>query len=156
MPRLPRTAALTALGVVLAGTVFAGAAYADSDGTAGPSLTEGTPCSTEARACVDLASNKAWLIHDGTVTRGPVTISHGGEGKETPTGTFAVQWKDKDHRSAEFNNAPMPWSVFFAPGGIAFHQGNPQNPSAGCVHLAAADAQAWYSDLQVGDRVEIH
>ncbi len=100
--------------------------------------------------------NQAWLIHEGHVTRGPVGISHGGQGKETPTGTFHVQWKDKDHKSAEFNNAAMPYSVFFADGGIAFHQGNPKNPSAGCVHLAQADAEAWFNDLEVGDEVQVH
>ena len=117
---------------------------------------EGTPCTAGASACVDLASNKAWLIKDGEVTRGPVSISHGGQGKETPKGTFQVQWKDKDHKSAEFNNAPMPYSVFFAPGGIAFHEGNPSNPSAGCVHLAHGDAVAFYDALAVGDEVQVH
>jgi hypothetical protein len=137
----------------LAGTVVTGTAFADDDG---PSMTEGTPCTSDVRACVDLATNQAWLIHDGKITRGPVGISHGGQGKETPTGDFQVQWKDQHHRSKEFNDAPMPYSVFFADGGIAFHEGNPQNPSAGCVHLAHDDAAAWYSDLQVGDAVEIH
>jgi lipoprotein-anchoring transpeptidase ErfK/SrfK len=49
----------------------------------------------------------------------------------------------------------MPYSVFFADGGIAFHQGNPNNPSAGCVHLSAADAQAWFAALEVGDEVQV-
>jgi hypothetical protein len=49
----------------------------------------------------------------------------------------------------------MPWSVFFAPGGIALHAGDPANASAGCVHLPPADAEAFYNDLQVGDRVEV-
>jgi lipoprotein-anchoring transpeptidase ErfK/SrfK len=84
-----------------------------------------------------------------------VANSHGGQGKETPTGTFRVLWKDQDHKSAEFDDAPMPYSVFFADGGIAFHQGNPNNPSAGCVHLSAADAQAWFAALEVGDEVQV-
>ncbi len=73
-----------------------------------------------------------------------------------PPGTFAVQWKDLHHRSAEYNNAPMEYSVSFAPGGIAFHQGSLQKQSAGCVHLSAADAAAWYDYLQVGDQVQVH
>ena len=84
-----------------------------------------------------------------------MAISHGGQGKETPTGTFHVLWKDADHKSAEFIDAPMPNSVFFADGGIAFHQG-PNNPSAGCVHLSASDARAWFDYLQVGDEVQVH
>ena len=154
--RLVRTAALVAVGATAA-LALAGTALAEGGGGDGKdTMVAGTPCTATARACVDLAHNQAWLIHDGAVTRGPVGISHGGQGEETPTGTFAVQWKDQNHRSAEFNNAPMPFSVFFAEGGIAFHQGNPKNPSAGCVHLAHDDAVAWFDDLQVGDEVQIH
>ena len=36
------------------------------------------------------------------------------------------------------------------------NQGNPNNPSAGCVHLAKDDAVAWYNDLEVGDEVQVH
>lgn len=32
---------------------------------------------------------------------------------------------------------PMPYSVFFAPGGIAFHEGSLTEDSHGCVRLAA-------------------
>jgi lipoprotein-anchoring transpeptidase ErfK/SrfK len=146
--RGPRLVAVAAVAVVL-GLGAAGTAVA------GPGNTEGTPCSTAARACVELDANKAWLIKDGKVERGPVAISHGGPGADTPRGDFSVQRKDKDHKSAEFNNAPMPWAVFFAPGGIAFHEGRTDTPSAGCVRLAPADAQAWFESLQVGDKVEV-
>ena len=49
----------------------------------------------------------------------------------------------------------MPWSVFFADGGIAFHSGDPKRASAGCIHLAPADAQAWFENLQIGDQVQV-
>ena len=49
----------------------------------------------------------------------------------------------------------MPWSVFFADGGIAFHAGNPARASAGCIHLSPADAQAWFEFLQLGDQVQV-
>ncbi|GAA4877218.1 L,D-transpeptidase [Pseudonocardia benzenivorans] len=152
-----RVGALIGVGVVAAGVLTGTALAADHTGGGdGSALVSGTPCTVTAKACVDLAANKAWLIDDGAVTVGPVGISHGGQGEETPTGTFQVQWKDKDHKSAEFNNAPMPYAVFFAPGGIAFHQGNPQNPSAGCVHLAHDNAVTFYNYLQVGDEVQVH
>ncbi|MGD9989011.1 L,D-transpeptidase [Pseudonocardia sp.] len=162
-PRLrgpARAGALVGAVVLVAGAavdVLAGtASAADHGGGHGGATVAGTPCTVTARACVDLAADKAWLIADGTVTTGPVGISHGGQGKETPTGTFDVQWKDKNHRSAEFDDAPMPYSVFFAPGGIAFHEGNPKNPSAGCVHLAHDDAVTFYGALEVGDEVQVH
>lgn len=119
-------------------------------------LVAGTPCTATAKACIDLAHNEAWLVKDGQAVRGPVEINQGAAGENTPTGTFDVQWKDRHHRSKEFNNAPMKYSVFFAPGGIAMHQGNVHKKSAGCVHLSAADAAAWYSYLHVGDQVQVH
>ena len=156
------------LGVAVGVGMFADQALADP---AGPTpaavaahqepLVDGTPCSVSARSCVDLESQQAWLIRDGKVTRGPVKISSGGAGKETPLGhSFRVYRKEKDHKSQEFKMAngqpaPMPWSVFFADGGIAFHAGDPARASAGCIHLPAADAEAWFNDLQVGDQVQV-
>lgn len=148
---LRRRVAVLAAAIAL-GLCSAAAAHADEEPEG---LVSGTPCTRIARACADLNSRKAWLVRDGEIVHGPVPISIGGTGRVTPTGTFAVEWKNKDHRSAEFNNAPMPYAVFFAPGGIAFHEGNLQTTSAGCIRLARTDAAAFYDDLQVGDRVEI-
>lgn len=143
---------------VRAGVAF-GAAVLITGGLVGTAQaddgTDGTPCSSSARACVDLAAGTAWLIEDGHVVRGPVPISQGGEGRETPRGDFAVEWKNRDHRSAEFDGAPMPFAVFFAPGGIAFHEGNLETTSAGCVRLAHDEAAAFFDFLAVGDRVEV-
>lgn len=124
--------------------------------TAGEGTVDGTPCSESARACVDIDGKQAWLIDDGEVVRGPVQVSTGGEGRETPRGVFSVEWKNKDHRSAEFDNAPMPFAVFFAAGGVAFHEGNLHTQSAGCVRMAYEDAEAWFEFLEPGDRVEVH
>jgi hypothetical protein len=150
-PRVRAALAASALGLSTFTSLAAGQAHA------GPDMVEGTPCTTDADACVSLDGRQAWLIDDGEVVRGPVPISSGAAGgHETPRGEFTVEWKNKDHRSSEFNDAPMPWAVFFAPGGIAFHEGNLGTPSAGCVRLGAADAQAFYEFLEVGDRVEVH
>lgn len=139
---------LTAAGWAAVG--LAGTAHADES-----TLVEGTPCTDEARACVDLAGRRAWLLDDGAVIRGPVVISSGMPGKETPRGVFRVEWKNINHRSAEFDGRPMPFAVFFAAGGIAFHQGNVKAQSAGCVRLRHDDAVAFYDFLQVDDRVEV-
>lgn len=114
-----------------------------------------TPCTRAAEACVDLEEQEAWLIKDGEVTYGPVWISSGGDEQETPTGRFRVGWKDADHVSGE-SGAPMPYAVFFAPGGIAFHEGSLDNPSAGCVRLDLDDAKQFFDTLNVGDDVEVH
>lgn len=120
-----------------------------------PDGVAGTPCTATARACVDLATRTAWLLDGDKVVRGPVAMQHGGSEYPTPTGTFTVQWKAEQYTSREFGT-PMPYSVFFAPGGVAFHEGRQDTPSAGCVKLVMDDAKAWFSYLQVGDEVQVH
>ena len=124
-------------------------------------LVKGTPCTITAKACVDLESSRAWLFENGRVFTGPVDISSGGKGKETPTGhSLRVYRKELDHKSGESRQADgspsdMPWSVFFEDGGIAFHGGDPERASAGCIHLEPSDAKIWYEHLQVGDQVQV-
>lgn len=158
--------AAAAMVVVVSG-VLAGQAFAESSESPAAQaarsqpLVAGTPCSVAAKACVDLDSQQAWLMQDGKVTRGPVPIASGGNGQETPIGhSLRVYRKEKDHVSQESRlpngePAPMPWSVFFQDGGIAFHSGSPQRSSAGCIHLEPVDAEAWFNYLQVGDQVQV-
>jgi lipoprotein-anchoring transpeptidase ErfK/SrfK len=120
-----------------------------------PRAVPGTPCTAAARACVALNERRAWLLDAGKVVRGPVPIQHGDVKDPTPRGTFAVQWKAEQYTSREYLT-PMPYSVFFADGGIAFHEGAQNNPSAGCVKLSHEDARAFFYFLQVGDEVQIH
>jgi hypothetical protein len=149
---------------VLATGLVAGPAFAESPAAAAAHrepIAEGTPCSVSAKACVDLETQRAWLIQDGKIMRGPVPIASGGNGEETPVGhSLRVYRKDKDHVSQESrlpngDPAPMPWSVFFQDGGIAFHSGDPARSSGGCIHLGPADAEAWFSYLQINDQVQV-
>lgn len=114
-----------------------------------------TPCAITAKACVDISAKKAWLTDGhGKIVYGAVPITTGAEGYETPTGTFGVMWKDKDHKSDEYDHAPMNNSVFFAPGD-AFHEGSLQRDSAGCVHLSHDASERFFDYLQVYDQVQI-
>ena len=113
-----------------------------------------TPCSIPDGACIDLSANKSWLLSGGKVVYGPVGITSGRPGFRTPPGTFHVQWKDIDHLSKEFNNAPMPYSVFFH-GGMAFHAGSLSVQSHGCIHLSTAAAKTYYNSLAVGAAVQV-
>lgn len=141
--------------VVAAGLVVLGAIAAVGTAQAAPATIKGTPCSVGVRACVDLDEKEAWLIGtDGKIDRGPVDISPGAKDTPTPRGNFSVQWKHKDHWSKEYD-AAMPYSVFFAPGGIAFHEGRLDYPSGGCVRLDDDDAKAFFKYLQVGDKVQV-
>lgn len=119
-----------------------------------PALVPGTPCTATAKACVDLAGRTAWLIENGAIRRGPVSVMIGDEIDPTPRGTFAVEWKAEQWTSREYLTQ-MPYAVFFAAGGIAFHEGPQDTNSAGCVKLTHANAVAWFEYLQVGDEVQI-
>jgi L,D-transpeptidase-like protein len=120
-----------------------------------PATKSATPCAITAKACVDISQKKAWLTDGkGHVIDGPVAVTTGGNGYPTPTGTFTVMWKDKNHKSDEYNHAPMNNSVFFAPGD-AFHEGSLQRDSAGCVHLSHDDSEKFFDNLQVYDQVQI-
>src|SRR5689334_13406579 len=67
------------------------------------------PCRPAAQACVRLSTGQAWLLDGGRVVTGPVPISSGRPGFRTPPGTFRVSYKDQDHKSTLFDDAPMPY-----------------------------------------------
>lgn len=113
----------------------------------------GVPCSVAAKACVDLSAHKAWLLDNGKIVYGPVSIMPGRPGWRTPTGTFHVLFKDADYFSHEFQ-VPMPDAVFFYPG-IAFHVGSLHVASHGCVHLSRRSALKFFDTLSKGDEVQV-
>lgn len=113
----------------------------------------GTPCTSAARACVDLSRQQAWGIHHGHAY-GPVPVATG-KGNSTPPGVHQVTWKDKNHHSHEDHGAAMPYSVFFDNHGRAIHQGSTHIRSAGCIHVTRSVAKVVYHTARVGDRVEI-
>lgn len=121
--------------------------------------TANVPCAKAAAAsgtaaCVDISAHKAWLLQDGKVIYGPVSMLPGRKGYATPTGSFRVLSKEKMHYSREFDNAPMPNSVFFYPGD-AFHTGSLKTYSHGCVHLSATSSLKFFNTLHVGDVVQV-
>lgn len=153
--------ALVAVAVALIGAGTALAATPAAQDFRSQPLVPGTPCTVTARACVDLDSQRSWLFDAGRIVNGPVPVATGGPGKETPVGhSLRVYRKEQLHHSGEYTAtngepAPMPWSVFFQDGGIAFHEGRTDTPSAGCVRLAKNDAIAWFNHLQIGDQVQV-
>ena len=117
------------------------------------------PCAAAAAApgtaaCVDLSAHKAWIVQGGEVVYGPVPMLPGRKGNPTPTGTFHVLSKEKVHLSKEFDDAPMPNSVFFYPGD-AFHTGSLSVYSHGCIHLSAGASLKFFTTLHVGDVVQV-
>jgi hypothetical protein len=72
-------------------------------------------------------------------------VSTGRPGFDTPNGTFRPNRMDADHLSQEWDNAPMPFTIFFDLHGHAIHGflntsqiGNPA--SHGCVRLSKENA----------------
>ncbi len=114
-------------------------------------------CPAAASACVDLSDDLTWLQSDGRLTYGPVRMEPGPPGTPhaTPRGTFHVQWKaGVNYISTEYHE-PMPYAVFFAPGGVAFHGGSLTAPSHGCVHLDIGSARYYHDNLPVGAEVVV-
>ena len=76
------------------------------------------------------------------------SVSTGRAGYTTPTGSWQAQWLSPRHRSSKYNNAPMPWSVFFYKG-YAVHGTNEldalgQPASHGCIRLATEEAKIFF------------
>ena len=72
-------------------------------------------------------------------------VSTGRPGYDTPNGTFKVNRMDADHLSQEWDNAPMPHTMFFDMRGHAIHgffdvKHLGLAVSHGCVRLAPANA----------------
>jgi len=94
--------------------------------------------SAEVVARIDVSDQELTLIQDGTVLhRWPVSTAR--RGKWTPRGRFTAEFLSRYHKSSLYNNAPMPYSVFFK-GNYAVHGTNQisrlgRPASAGCVRL---------------------
>jgi len=92
---------------------------------------------------VDKSSQRMTVTVDG-VPRYVWPVSTGGPRYDTPSGTFKPNRMDKDHKSDEYDQAPMPYAMFFDNNGHAIHGtyeksiGRPV--SHGCVRLSVANA----------------
>ena len=126
-------------------------------GISAPSPRARGSCPAAATACVDLDDHLTWLQSDGRITYGPVSMEPGPPGTQqaTPRGTFHVQWKaGANYISTEYH-VPIPYPVFFAPGGVAFHGGSLTTPSHGCVHLDTGSARYYHDHLPTGAEVVV-
>ena len=134
--------------------------HATSDAVAGipaPGPRIRSSCPAAATACVDLKNHLTWLQSDGHITYGPVSMEPGPPGtrQATPRGTFHVQWRaGANYISTEYH-VPIPYAVFFAPGGVAFHGGSLDTPSHGCVHLDIGSARYYHDHLPTGAEVVV-
>lgn len=112
-------------------------------------------CPPAASACADLRDHLTWLQARGRITYGPVLMEPGGPADPTPRGIFHVAWKAGPHYISTSFGIPIPYAVFFAPGGIAFHAGSLTTSSHGCVHLSLASARYFHDHLPNGAEVAV-
>ncbi len=96
------------------------------------------PTNAAILAQVDLSTQSMTLVHRGRIiAQWPVSTAR--DGKETPTGIWTAKWLARDHRSRLYNNAPMPYSVFYdrdyAVHGTYETDRLGRPASAGCVRL---------------------
>jgi hypothetical protein len=80
-------------------------------------------------------------------------VSTGARGYDTPSGKYRPFRMEKDHFSKEWDDAPMPNSIFFTPKGHAIHgsfyvKSLGRRASHGCVRLAPDNAAKLYSLVQ--------
>jgi lipoprotein-anchoring transpeptidase ErfK/SrfK len=98
-------------------------------------------------ARVSIATQTMHVYHDGRlVHEWPVSTAR--QGKITPTGQWTAQWLSRNHRSRLYDNAPMPFAIFYS-GHYAIHGtdqigrlGRPA--SAGCVRLHPDNARVLF------------
>jgi L,D-transpeptidase catalytic domain len=111
------------------------------------------PCASAAFASIDIAIDKNTqqmsVAIDGA-QRYTWPVSTGRPGYDTPNGTFKVNRMDADHFSQEWDNAPMPHTMFFDLHGHAIHgffdvKHLGLAVSHGCVRLAPANATVLFN-----------
>src|ERR1700722_15906201 len=110
-----------------------------------------TPSAAQAKIAitVDKDAQVMTVAVDG-VERYHWPVSTGNPSHETPNGTFRTFRMEADHFSKEFDDAPMPHSIFFTKMGHAMHgtesEGHLGVPvSHGCVRLSRANATTLYA-----------
>ncbi len=79
-------------------------------------------------------------------------ISSGRKGYYTPRGTWRPKWLKRMHYSRKYDNAPMPYSIFFT-GGVAIHGTNMTSrlgrpASHGCIRLSTPNAAELFRLVQ--------
>ncbi|MBP1857197.1 L,D-transpeptidase [Rhizobium herbae] len=99
-------------------------------------------------ARISLSSQTMTVSQNGFV-RYRWKVSTARKGYVTPQGSWSAKWLSRNHRSRKYDNAPMPYAVFFN-GGYAVHAtfdlkrlGRPA--SHGCIRLHPENAAEFFS-----------
>jgi hypothetical protein len=119
---------------------------------AGLALPLATPASASILITIDKSTQQMSVAVDGA-QRYVWPVSTGRPGYDTPSGNFKPNRMDADHYSQEWDNAPMPHSIFFDMDGHAIHgffdvKHLGSAVSHGCVRLSPDHAATLYSMIK--------
>lgn len=94
-------------------------------------------------------SSQTMVVKQNGVVMYRWKVSTARKGYVTPKGSWKAKWLSRNHRSRKYDNAPMPYAVFFN-GGYAVHAtfdvkrlGRPA--SHGCVRLHPNNAAEFFA-----------
>lgn len=145
--------------------LLAALAFSFVAGAAAPTLAAVDEDSTYVRATVSISRQQMEVVildADTGIEQTMVwTVSTGAEGYTTPTGKYQPTWLSRHHRSRQYDNAPMPWAVFFHNGyavHATFDLDNLGRPAShGCVRLAPENAATFFELVRAvgNDNTEI-
>jgi lipoprotein-anchoring transpeptidase ErfK/SrfK len=88
---------------------------------------------------------------------GTAVILYGASDVPTPTGKFPILAKLKDHRSATYDGAPMPYTLRLTADGVSIHGSDVRWGYAthGCIGVPKEFAARLFNAASVGDEVFI-
>jgi lipoprotein-anchoring transpeptidase ErfK/SrfK len=104
-----------------------------------------SPAAADVLINVDKTTQRMTVSVDG-LQRWEWPVSTGMPGRDTPSGSYKTFRMEKDHFSKEWDDAPMPNSIFFTMKGHAIHGSYDvrhlgQPVSHGCVRIAPKNAE---------------
>ena len=104
---------------------------------------------------IDLSSQRVTLYQNGKATYSS-PCSTGKSGYRTPTGTYAITQKNKNHHSSIYGSA-MPYFMRLSCRDFGLHQGSlPGYPAShGCIRLTWSGAKHLFYKCELGDMVVI-
>jgi hypothetical protein len=140
--------ALAAVAILAGGTGASLAARKPPPEIVLPAPPDERPHTTWIFATIDVSEQSMQVYVDSRLAY-TFAVSTARRGYVTPPGFYRAQWLSPKHRSRKYDNAPMPWAVFFH-GGYAVHGtteirklGKPA--SHGCVRLHLDNARTFFA-----------